>query len=53
MKTIYVTQPAIVLLNKHATGSLLAHPRTETEQDLAEYWRERAYIYIMGKKSDF
>ena len=49
MKKIHVTQPAIVLLNKHGAGSLLAPPTTAMEQDWADYWKERAYVYTMGK----
>ena len=47
-KQINVRQPAIVLLNPEDTGSLLAEPITNQQQKLAEYWKERAFIYIMG-----
>ena len=50
MRNIDVNQPAIVLLNKQLAGSLLAQPRNEEEQDWADYWGERAYVYVMGKQ---
>jgi hypothetical protein len=53
MKTIHVTQPAIVLLNRHDAGSLLTQPETAKEHDVADYWRERTFVYCMGKSSRF
>ncbi|CAF4851908.1 unnamed protein product [Rotaria sp. Silwood2] len=52
-KEINVRQPAIVLLNPEDTGSLLAEPITLQEQQLAEYWKERAFIYIMSDDEYF
>ncbi|CAF3407378.1 unnamed protein product, partial [Rotaria sp. Silwood2] len=52
-KQINVRQPAIVLLNPEDAGSLLQAPITDPQQDTAAYWRERAFIYIMGPDEYF
>ena len=52
-KEINVRQPAIVLLNPEDAGSLLSQPVTMQQQQTAEYWKERAFIYIMGKDEYF
>lgn len=41
-------QPAIVLLNPQHVGSLLAEPIDENQKRSAEYWQQRAVIYIMS-----
>ncbi|CAF1320303.1 unnamed protein product [Adineta steineri] len=50
---INVRQPAIVLLNPEDAGSLTREPRTIKEQQLAQYWKERATVYIMGPNEYF
>jgi hypothetical protein len=35
-------------MNRDAAGSLLARPRSMEEQELTNYWRKRATIYILG-----
>jgi hypothetical protein len=52
-KEINVRQPAIVLLNPEDAGSLLTEPLTLQQQQTAEYWKERAFIYIMSKDEYF
>ena len=46
-KEINVRQPAIVLLNPEDAGSLLVEPVTQQEHQIAMYWKQRAFIYIM------
>jgi hypothetical protein len=36
-------------MNPDDAGSLLDEPITSRQQKLAEYWKKRAFIYIMGK----
>ncbi len=48
-KEISARQPAIVLLNPEDAGSLLEEPLTRHQQNTADYWNKRAFIYIMGK----
>ncbi|CAF1511608.1 unnamed protein product [Adineta ricciae] len=52
-KKLVVRQPAIVLLNPEDAGSLLKEPITDQEKSMAEYWKERAFIYIMGTDEYF
>lgn len=52
-KPINVKMPAIVLLNPENAGSLIKKPKTEKEILDAEYWKERAFIYRMGKKEKY
>lgn len=52
-KQINVRQPAIVLLNPEDAGSLLAEPVTEQQKQIAQYWKERAFIYIMSEGEYF
>jgi hypothetical protein len=47
-RLINVRQPAIVLLNPEDAGALLEEPTTVEEKRTAEYWKKRAYIYVMG-----
>lgn len=47
-REIIVRQPAIVLLNPQCAGSLLISPTTEFEKQEATYWKERAFVYVMG-----
>ena len=35
-------------MNRDAARSLLARPQSREEQELANYWRKRATIYILG-----
>ena len=35
-------------MSRDAAGSLLARPRSMEEQELTNYWRKRATIYILG-----
>jgi hypothetical protein len=35
-------------MNPEDAGSLLKEPITFEQQKLAEYWKKRAFIYIMG-----
>ncbi|CAF1250811.1 unnamed protein product [Rotaria magnacalcarata] len=53
MKTIHITQPAIVILNEHTTGSLLAKPKTEREHKELKFWRERIVLYVMDAHESF
>lgn len=48
VKSINVRQPAIVLMNIDFAGSLLAEPKNEQQMHVAAYWKDRAFIYIMG-----
>ena len=41
--------PAIVLLNPGDEGSLTITPVTKKEQQDADYWSKRAFVYEMGK----
>ncbi|CAF1357023.1 unnamed protein product [Adineta steineri] len=50
---INVRQPAIVLLNPEDTGSLTREPITLEEHQLAQYWKKRATVYIMGPNEYF
>ncbi|CAF1576932.1 unnamed protein product [Adineta steineri] len=50
---IKVRQPAIVLLNPEDAGSLTREPVTREEKQIAEYWKERAIVYIMGPNEYF
>lgn len=52
-REINVQQPAIVLLNPEDAGSLLTEPTTLQEQQLAMYWKERAFIYVMQQDEYF
>ncbi|CAF4204361.1 unnamed protein product, partial [Adineta steineri] len=52
-KEINVRQPAIVLLNPEDAGSLLQEPNTTEQQNMFEYWKKRAFIYIMGPDEYF
>jgi hypothetical protein len=52
-KQINVRQPAIILLNPEDAGSLLAEPVTEQQKQTAQYWKERAFIYIMSEGEYF
>ena len=52
-KEINVRQPAIVLLNPEDAGSLLTEPVTVQQQQTADYWKERAFIYIMSEGEYF
>ncbi|CAF1436330.1 unnamed protein product [Rotaria sordida] len=49
-KEINARQPAIVLMNPDDAGSLLEQPMTDRQKKTMEYWKERASIYIMGKR---
>ena len=52
-KQINVRQPAIVLLNPEDAGSLLDEPVTLQQQQLAQYWKERAFVYVMNDDEYF
>ena len=52
-KEINVRQPAIVLLNPEDAGSLLDEPVTLQQQQLAQYWKERAFVYVMNDDEYF
>ncbi|CAF1515717.1 unnamed protein product [Rotaria magnacalcarata] len=52
-KAIKVQQPAIVLLNPEDAGSLLEPPTSRRQEKLAQYWKKRAFIYIMGPDEYF
>ncbi|CAF1390193.1 unnamed protein product [Adineta steineri] len=52
-KEINVRQPAIVLLNAEDAGSLLQEPNTTEQQNMFEYWKKRAFIYIMDPDEYF
>jgi hypothetical protein len=42
--------PAIVLMNPEDAGSLLAKPGDPNyDENIAKYWAERAYVYVMSK----
>ena len=47
-KEIDFRQPVIVLLNPEDAGSLLAESVTEQQKQTAQYWNERAFVYIMN-----
>jgi len=49
--TINVQQHAIVLMNPEDAGSLNAEPKNEQQKQAADYWKERLYIYRMGKSN--
>ncbi|CAF0991868.1 unnamed protein product [Didymodactylos carnosus] len=51
-KEINVRQPAVVLLNPEDAGSLLAEPITVHDHQMANYWKKRATVYIMGSLPD-
>ena len=35
-------------MNREDAGSLLAEPITMEQKGTAEYWKKRAFVYIMG-----
>ena len=47
-KQINVRMPAIVLLNPDSCGSLLRKARKNKDKVELDYWKENAFIYLMG-----
>ena len=40
--------PAIVLLNPHRATEILKLLDAKNESDLARFWKERSFLYVMG-----